>query len=402
MQNIELDSRISHLKEIEIYELMDKYYNTEIKVADLLEQYNIKNTLTNELYKLFPPVISNKICPYCGTQMIIKKESRTNSKLSWGRKEEPECPKCGHINSERCMCKACSDIRKKERLKKLEEERKQKEEKEKQKRELINETYSLENIKPINLKDIHLVDKIFLGTVLRGGLDESYLEIKGEKVYNNKIAPTTPVCRHILKTLLDKNILVVNPNSPLEGFEKGNDFPKYYFLNKVKYIVNIVDDKMSYNEIIDSLINLKVEYNIENSNHLYGLWNFVALNESIEYLQHSIEKANFGEFQPGEKTISILKELLNNFSVAEIYYIIYHSITKSIKYYHENNITIQHARNTVITNIQNYGERIIANNWEITKYRRSYECKQSILSQFLFNRILEIGEEGFNSKPQIL
>ena len=42
------------------------------------------------------------------------------------------------------------------------------------------------------------------------------------------------------------------------------------------------------------------------------MWKEIALQECLEYLNYQMEKVNF-EFNPGDKTLLIMKELLNDF-----------------------------------------------------------------------------------------
>jgi hypothetical protein len=48
-------------------------------------------------------------------------------------------------------------------------------------------------------------------------------------------------------------------------------------------------------------------------------------------------------------------------------------------------------------NILRTMERAIAQNWDISKYGRDYNYPQSIVSEVFFDRVLKIGNKGFNS-----
>ena len=57
----------------------------------------------------------------------------------------------------------------------------------------------------------------------------------------------------------------------------------------------------------------------------------------------------------------------------------------------------KHAANTVVSNIERYGEKAIVDYWNLPYYGRIKELLQGVLSSFFFNRVLGIGEKGFTS-----
>jgi len=80
---------------------------------------------------------------------------------------------------------------------------------------------------------------------------------------------------------------------------------------------------------------------------------------------------------------------------------IYNGIATAAKYLQERNETRKHAANSVITNCQSYGDRAILEKWEVKGHYRDRDCKESALSQYLFSKIIKIGDAGFNTKPSL-
>jgi len=130
------------------------------------------------------------------------------------------------------------------------------------------------------------------------------------------------------------------------------------------------------------------------------LWKRIALSECIEYLQLNFSKVKF-TFSPGEKTYTTFEILLEDFSVSQIYGIIWKAVSDAYRRYLEENITKKHAANSVIGSCERYAERAKINNWDMTKYSRAKELPQSALSLLFFNKVLRIGEKGFNVPPSI-
>ncbi|MFH5851676.1 hypothetical protein [Clostridium perfringens] len=207
---------------------------------------------------------------------------------------------------------------------------------------------------------------------------------------DKKLLPRCEKEVEILKELFNKGILKIDFLSDFDAFTGSiadGTYAKKFYLNKVRYILN-----MKYStELINPNINLKNE----DLDEIYFLLRHILLEECYEYLEFQMEKVGFC-FNPGKITEEVFNELLNNFSIGQVYNIIYTSITRATRYYQEGGVYRKQAANSVVTRCRSYGERILANGWELKAFSRPRECEESILSSLLFNRILSIGDNYFN------
>ena len=128
------------------------------------------------------------------------------------------------------------------------------------------------------------------------------------------------------------------------------------------------------------------------------LWRKIAVGECLEYLNYQLHRVGF-DFTPGEKTYKIFEILLNDFSVSQIYGIIWKAVADASKLYLERSITKKHAANSVIGGCERLGARAKVNGWNMTEYSRIKDLPQSELSAFFFNRVLGIGDMGFKVPP---
>ena len=78
-------------------------------------------------------------------------------------------------------------------------------------------------------------------------------------------------------------------------------------------------------------------YSADYADEALELWKEIAVAECIEYLQYQLDKVNF-EFTPGEKTYKTFEIILNDFSVSQIYGIIWRSVADASKLYLEKGI----------------------------------------------------------------
>ncbi|MGO1042170.1 hypothetical protein ACTPEO_05485 [Clostridioides difficile] len=383
-----IDEKLKHLDTESINNLMKLYYNNEKSASELIKIYNI-DISPSRLYKLFPPEKTNtKYCPYCGSEFYINRPSKTiypqNNNVAF-------CSACTHKDSLKCNCDNCTSKRERE-IKILEEQKKMEE---LEKRNLINKLYGKAIVNPLGISELDFKDRVYIGTLLRYALSEDMSNIIPIENLDGVLAPAY-LESDLLRYLNQKNIILVHPMSKIAAFENDRNFPNTFNMNLVNYHLNIKYEKDKF-ETIREIINPRIDIDEQQA---YFIWNDIAMNECLEYLNYQMNKVGF-DFNPGEKTILVMSELLDNFSVSQIYSIIYRSITNATRYYQEGNVSKKQAANSVITKCQSYGEVALSNQWEIKGYSRIKDLPQSSLSEFLFNRVLKIGDNGFNSVPSI-
>ena len=395
MREIEIHEKLRNLTMLQIESLMNKYYNG-VKVSDIIKEYNI-DTTSSKLYTLFPPIICEDIiCPVCNEPMYKERDSK--SSYSWNKKK-PFCAICGHTDEIICKCNYC--IAEREKVRKLNEERKVRILQEK--REKIKKVYDL-NIVPVNYSELNFREKVFLGALLRTSLSEDMEVILPLNDAERELAPTIGYIKEILSYLIGRGVISVDSNSSIDAFldsneEKDIEFPNVYYITMVKYRINIVGDEEIKN-ILSKIINPKSFSDADKEDAL-NIWKEIALEECIEYFEYQMKSVRF-DFNIGEKTIAIFKDLLENFSVSQIYGIIYKSVANATKYYQESSVSKKQAANSVIGGCQRYAERAMINNWELAKYSRIKELPQSMISEFFFDRVIGVGSLGFNMPPSEL
>lgn len=395
MREIEIHEKLRHLTMLQIESLMNKYYNG-VKASDIIKEYNI-DTTSSKLYTLFPPIICEDIiCPVCNEPMYKERDSK--SSYSWNKKK-PFCAICGHTDEIICKCNYC--IAEREKVRKLNEERKVRILQEK--REKIKKVYDL-NIVPVNYSELNFREKVFLGALLRTSLSEDMEVILPLNDAERELAPTIGYIKEILSYLIGRGVISVDSNSSIDAFldsseEKDIEFPNVYYITMVKYRINIVGDEEIKN-ILSKIINPKSFSDADKEDAL-NIWKEIALEECIEYFEYQMKSVRF-DFNIGEKTIAIFKDLLENFSVSQIYGIIYKSVANATKYYQESSVSKKQAANSVIGGCQRYAERAMINNWELAKYSRIKELPQSMISEFFFDRVIGVGSLGFNMPPSEL
>ena len=69
---------------------------------------------------------------------------------------------------------------------------------------------------------------------------ENLFEIGSYQDSNVKLTPLqSELLKNIYNDLIKNQVIVVNPNSKIEAFEDGEDFPNVYYTYEVEYNLNV-------------------------------------------------------------------------------------------------------------------------------------------------------------------
>lgn len=386
--------RLNHLSNDDIVVLIKKYYDG-VKVSQLLEEYNI-DINPSQLYTLFPPVKSDYKCRVCDSYNIYYLQSKTSSSYSWSNSNnrDEECSKCGHKENMFCNCQFCISDR--QRIQQEEEEKRKK--LLERKKQIIYQEYHEDNWEKINETDLGLKERLYLAVVIRASLSEDTSHLQALENKLDMIAPTKGFTKEIVATLYEQDILVPHINSNLNAFNISEEEEISYYIYRVNYRINIKPMDNDYDEMLKRLMYPNSNLFENDKVFCLSMWRKIALEECLEYLLYRMNKVGYS-FNPGEKTIKVLEHLLENFSVGQIYNIIYRAIAYSTTRYQEGGISKSHAQNLVISSCEKQGERAIAEKWNLKPYDRIKDLPQTLVSEIFFTSILKISELGFMEKP---
>jgi hypothetical protein len=201
----------------------------------------------------------------------------------------------------------------------------------------------------------------------------------------------------ILKYLYHSGITAINPLSDLDAFEFKEEGRFSFYLDRVtwsfvlpegiphpRYLIEALESKMSSDDYMN-----------QKHDEVSELVKEISLLECINYLEFVVAKHQLS-FTPGEKTKLILGQVLEKFSVAQAYSFIWRSAKDAAAFYMRAQVNRKHAANTVVSNIQRQYEQAIANNWDVSAFRRNYDRPQSVISQVVFNTCLKTDDGGFS------
>lgn len=398
---------LDHLSPEEIEKLKERYYSKDKeKLSNIIKDYEL-DVRTGELVKLIPDLQLEEKCEHCGTPLKFRYKSRTYYYSADHKKGEPYCPKCGHLPEEKhCKCHICEEMRRQaaelERQRKLQEIQR--------KKQAIYDAY-IGNEPTKDFNDLTLREKILLGTLCHALIDENLAVLRPLEHFSGRIFYSEYAAGYgyeddaidIVRELFQSDILAVSFDSPIEAFTEDN-FPNRFYLNKVRFKINlkfsdgiaVCIKKLMYPEFDGSSLNGEA-LSDDDIWYIADMWKKLVLYDSYDFLLYEIDRVGFN-FNIGEKTELSFKYMLENFSVAQIYNIVFRAVALASKSYLENGITKKHAANLITGNCVRYAESAVANGWDIKPYNRRSDLEQTVLYEYFFNSLVRIGGLAFSVK----
>jgi hypothetical protein len=348
----EIAGYLSGLSEDQVSEVLALYHQNKVKISDIIQRYNLEEIYIGDFKNHLPSsVCKDYVCPDCLVYSWRKHIGR-------GEQSIPFCPKCHTYMYSEYDAKTIHTERalKEAQIKKLN----------------LQPVICLGNILPfqiITLERFFNLDfesKVFIGTIAANCKFAILGSVPSWQIKKMKFYPQPALQREI------KNRLNLINN----GVDLGN----------------IEIDK----ELLKALQNPSTQLESTMQERL-DLWKKIAFAEVSEIFENQMHECGFYGYQD-EHTDQVLYSLLEDYSVAQIYNVIWRSVKKAAtEYAKTDNRT--YAASTVL----NYCLKHIAykekNEEIIRNYNRHPYCRQSKISQYYFDAVLKIGDNGFDKRP---
>src|SRR5699024_2437147 len=188
----------------------------------------------------------------------------------------------------------------------------------------------------------------------------------------NILAPTKEFEVELIKTLTGKDLIIPHKISDINSFEiefkdeERQSASVSHGIYEVCYRINIEPFDLDYDEMIKRLMYPSPE--LFSNEFCYEMWNKISFYDSMQYLLYQMNEVGYS-FNPGKKTYAVLEQLLESFSVAQVYNIIFRAVANSTTRYQFGKIRKFHAQNSFIASCDLQRHSAIADNWEMNEYK---------------------------------
>ncbi|MDX9846998.1 MAG: hypothetical protein RBT74_08455 [Tenuifilaceae bacterium] len=356
--SIEIDPNLSHLSDEELGQLQKDYLRGEESNKNLMQRFCITGFAYNALRRKIPPLIDTSMgCPECNAWAVRNIGSKGFAP------SEPVCYECG----QELVCPFDPE----RRARQLRLERNEAMLLNYMGRE-IEIPYQEATLSTEEFMKLSLEHRVFLGAIIANCIGEDMRLLKGDDISRRKLCPTTDYYNELVESLVELEVL---PSA------------------------NIWRTKFNVDEhLTERVLSTDYWFPFDTDEH-FDLWKRMAYHEVVEY--YNLRMTEIGlRTDIGKKGQSHIENLLNDLSVGQVLNLIYRSTKNVCEIIVKENVTRTHMANTVLYGCVNYWERCKANGWEIRPFTRSEKYyPQSDMSSFLYNKVLRIGDSGFNRHP---
>lgn len=376
------------LTEDQLDELMKRYYSKE-KLVDLIKDFKL-NIPISGVIKLFPiEVLEDTLCLYCNEAMSRKRPSR--SALASGyRLPVAYCNSCSHKADLHCYCMNCRAI-----------------EAEKDQKLHLDFQNKITQIQHLNnntseVTDLSLKDAFYLVGLCRLARGDDTHLISRVSSFSTSLAPSEQMSLNILQFLYKSQLIDVSLSSPMGSihFDASNK-PECVNWRSVEWCLNLskgATENIEQIKNIEDVIRKKELWPPTWEEELEDIWKELALHQCLKYLQVHVEDHGF-EFRAGEKTRSVIKTLLEDFSILQSYYFIWVAAHQAASYYLRKNTSRRQAANMIVGDIQRRAERALVESWKVKEYSKDTRCGESVLTPLFSNVLTNLGDSFFERIP---
>jgi hypothetical protein len=360
------------------YWAADQSHKFPLPTSEIAKNFGLSNIDLNRIVKTFSTMFWLKLpCKTCGVFYVF--ENRTDYTKS---------RRLGENNWD-YVCLECKESEQKLR-------REQEQIIREQRSIILHNRFDLSKHKPVDLNLFSLTDAIYLIAMIRGGALEDFSAIHSLEQFRERLSPSSDMDSKILAHLEKRGILRIHPISPHTAFIWDEiEFKEQYYSSKVWWGYPVGGEQQLTLRNVAS----ELERRFRERDWLphwheewLRLWRQITLAETLQYFDYQMRERRF-EFNPGEKTLDLFIGLLEEYSLGQIFRMIYAGARGSADYFQRGGVSRSQAANSTVTRIKNYAERAEANGWSLEPYFRLKELPQSLVSQVMFRAVFKLDEK---------
>lgn len=243
---------------------------------------------------------------------------------------------------------------------------------------------------------------IYLASLFRAGGSDDMSYVVPYRHFKSPLSPTPTLDREILLQLFHNRIIAIHPGSHLEAVEfKGHDYNSLSFEPRhVHWVLPLpaTAPPALYLEDLEDLLRSPDKWPEDWHEDAPALRRKIALEECLAYLELSLTDHGF-TLRRGDKLLMVMRSLLDDFSIGQIYNLIWKAVEHAAAFSLRQRISRPHAVNTVPGSIQRYAERALAEGWNVKPYRRDRRAPESYVSHVLFTTALGLPGGGLEWVP---
>lgn len=206
------------------------------------------------------------------------------------------------------------------------------------------------------------------------------------------LTPTEDFTDEVIKHLYHQRLTGVHPGSDLSAFVWEEGEPKQFYIRKVFWTVGAsADEAKTFVRRAESVLK-SAEWPVAWLRELPAFIEEVMVHECFQFLSHCLAEYRL-PFTPGEKTRIVFLSVLQDFTLGQVFNMIWRNAKDAAAFYQRGGVTAQHAANIVPGGVQRYADQARANGWSLKSFTRNTRLPLSALSHALFDTALNLGSK---------
>lgn len=293
-------------------EIVELYYIGKLSVTEIIDKFGLSIDKISKFSTYLPFFYTERKCPYDDLHLIAQLPSKSSLKYFF---PDFQCEKCGHIEydkgNEECSCSNCQ-------LKK---------ENEKEKVSSIIKDIYLD--REVEFQDIGVFDRVNIAALFQISNLEFNCLAPQYKTYKGLINGFT---LDTLRDLIDKDILKVSEQTPIEVFSNVTDTNFSYRVDETLFSLNIVSERYSRKDFFEKLKYLD-DIEMKNSREYIHLWKSYVIQELLKIFRFEMKKLGFFRELDDEEKVKMLCNAFDGwlkiYSPSQVYALLYKSVREA-------------------------------------------------------------------------
>lgn len=346
-------------------------YQYTVKV--LGARYDISPSRISQTIASLSEARSSSItCETCGDGFIIRSRQHLLDlhRSSW--RQGRECQRCQEAR-EQARIEAQRQLQRDRRL-------------------YLEDDLAIRENDPIALDELSLAESVSLFALIRSPEHFTTDAILPLVSREERFAPASDFGIELVKSLFRRGLIAIHPRSSLDAFVWEEDEFKSFYLDRASWVLR--GQGSPEERTLDLERRLARAYRDNDwppgwQEEWLELWMQIAIEECIAHIQFCLSEHDF-PFAAGAKTRGTYADLLETFSIGQIYNFNWRAAKDAAAYWLRAEITKHQAANSCIGNIQRQADRARAGAWDVKSFSRLWQLPLSTVSHIFFTVVMKI------------
>lgn len=264
-----------------------------------------------------------------------------------------------------------------------------------------------------DVDNLPVEQSVRLLALLKHSADESLAKIHPVSLNRiDTLAPSEEQETKLVGSLLAARMIAIAPDSPPGTVEINQEAPGHrYHPRHVAWVITTYPDAEAALRMAGGIdapaVYRKLDERLSSrafmeahQDSVREIADRVAKGEVLAYLDLCLTERGL-PFRVGEKTEHVLTMAMQNYSIGQVFAIIWRAARSASDYLVRSGCPKRQAANVVPGAMESFMQRALGNGWSVDPFKRPGKQSQSVLSRVVFNQILGLPDGAFSFNQSV-